>query len=68
MKLCPSVWIDRFGERLFMQYPDENPYYEDETNKQECSGWLMQFADGNRLDLHVVTLKYAEQEVLKDLQ
>lgn len=59
-------WIDRFGERLFIQYPDENPYYEDETNKQECYGWLMQFADGNRLDLHVVTLKYAEQEVLKD--
>lgn len=59
-------WIDRFGERLFMQYPDESPYFEDETNKQECYGWLIQFADGNRMDLHVVTLEYAEKEVLED--
>ena len=57
-------WIDRFGERLFMQYPEESPFYP--ANKQECYGWLIQFADGNRLDLHVVTPQYAEKEVLED--
>ncbi len=50
-------WIDRFGERLYMQYPDEGPYYE--ADVENCYGWLMQFADGNRLDLHVCTKEYA---------
>ncbi len=35
-------WIDRFGERLFMQYPDECP--DDPGDKENVYGWLMQFA------------------------
>ena len=31
-----------------------------------CSGWLVQLADGNRLDLHVDTLDYAKQVMEKD--
>lgn len=46
-------WINRFGKRLYMQYPEESAYYPSEANS--CYGWLMQFADGNRLDLHVRT-------------
>lgn len=46
-------WIDRFGKRLYMQYPDEGG--NDETDVENCYGWLMQLADGNRLDLHVRT-------------
>lgn len=57
-------WIDRFGERLFMQYPDENPDFP--NDKENCYGWLIQFADGNRLDLHVVSIPYAKKEVPKD--
>ena len=57
-------WIDRFGERLFMQYPEENPGYPSEPER--CYGWLMQFADGNRLDLHVVTLDYALETISND--
>ncbi len=57
-------WIDRFGERLFMQYPEENCAYPSEPER--CYGWLMQFADGNRLDLHVVTLDYALETILDD--
>lgn len=49
-------WIDRFGERLYMQYPEDSVYYE--ADHENCYGWLMQFADGNRLDLHVCTTKY----------
>ena len=42
-------WIDRFGERLFMQYPEEGFF--GSGNAEECYGWLIQFSDGNRLDL-----------------
>jgi aminoglycoside 6-adenylyltransferase len=50
-------WIDRFGERLYMQYPEENTFYPSDV--ENCYGWLIQFADGNRLDLHVRTLENA---------
>ena len=50
-------WIDVFGERLYMQRPDEV----DRCNGLDVDfdryyGWLMQFRDGNRLDLHVVPI------------
>ena len=50
-------WIDRFGERLYMQYPEESVYYQSDV--LNCYGWLIQFKDGNRLDLHVCTLMTA---------
>lgn len=52
-------WIDRFGERLYMQYPEEGPYLSPDMDK--CYGWLMQFSDGNRLDLHVCTGQWAQE-------
>ncbi|WP_054739987.1 aminoglycoside 6-adenylyltransferase [Cellulosilyticum ruminicola] len=57
-------WIKNFGEILYMQYPDESPNCE--SDKANCYGWLMQFTDGNRIDLHVVTLEYAKKDVLAD--
>lgn len=50
-------WIDRFGERLYMQYPEEGPF--SESDVEASYGWLMQFKDGNRLDLHVATREHA---------
>lgn len=50
-------WINHFGERLYMQYPEESIYYAADVEKSY--GWLIQFADGNRLDLHVCTLELA---------
>jgi aminoglycoside 6-adenylyltransferase len=50
-------WINHFGDRLYMQYPEENIYYPSDVDS--CYGWLMQFTDGNRLDLHVCTWKNA---------
>lgn len=48
-------WIDRFGERLYMQCPDEiDRSLGMDTDFDKEYGWLIQFADGNRLDLHVV--------------
>ena len=57
-------WIDRFGERLYLQYPEDHPVYPSE--KDRCYGWLMQFADGNRLDLHVSTLDWVLENDAKD--
>ncbi|BCJ93669.1 aminoglycoside 6-adenylyltransferase [Anaerocolumna cellulosilytica] len=57
-------WIDQFGERLYMQYPEENSYYpSDVTN---CYGWLIQFTDGNRLDLGVCTLSNVLDGIKED--
>lgn len=57
-------WIDRFGKRLFMQYPEESPFFPSDV--ENCYGWLIQLADGNRLDLHVQTVPYAVREIRKD--
>ncbi len=54
-------WINQFGEVLYMQYPEESSYYEGDV--ENCYGWLIQFTDGNRLDLHVCTLAYALKEI-----
>lgn len=57
-------WIDRFGRRLYMQYPEDSPFFPSEPEK--CYGWLMQFADGNRLDLHVETAAFAAEDIKSD--
>lgn len=57
-------WIDRFGERLYLQYPEDHPVYP--SDRHHCYGWLMQFADGNRLDLHVSTLDWVLEHDAKD--
>lgn len=54
-------WVDRFGERLFMQYPEDTLYSND--NVEESYGWLMQFKDGNRLDLHVTLYDKAKSQL-----
>lgn len=58
------TWIDRFGERLYMQYPEENSEYPSDV--ANCYGWLIQFADGNRLDLHVQTLSWSLRAMEED--
>lgn len=58
------AWIDRFGERLYMQYPEENTDYP--MNLENSYGWLIQFTDGNRLDLHVSTLAQAIKGIKGD--
>lgn len=61
------TWIDRFGERLYMQCPDEmDALMGQETDFDRCYGWLIQFRDGNRLDLHVEPVDAARENVLED--
>lgn len=59
-----KYWINQFGERLYMQYPEENSYYKHDVDN--CYGWLIQFSDGNRLDLHVCTLSHVLKEIESD--
>lgn len=54
-------WIDRFGEILYMQLPEKG-----EPHASFCWGWLVQFADGNRMDLHVLAKEHAAEEIVKD--
>ena len=60
-----KAWIDRFGQRLYMQYPEDNVLFPD-NDISRCYGWLIQFADGNRLDLHVQTVDYTLENIEKD--
>ena len=50
-------WINRFGKIMYMQYPEDNVFYPSDV--ENCYGWQIQFADGNRLDLHVCTKENA---------
>ncbi len=59
-----KAWIKRFGEIMYMQYPDEHPDYP--SDKENFYGWLMQFSDGNRIDLHVETISHAQENILND--
>lgn len=57
-------WINKFGDIWFMQYPDENPDYP--SDKENFYGWLMQFKDGNRVDLHVESIAHAKEHITDD--
>jgi aminoglycoside 6-adenylyltransferase len=59
-----KTWIDRFGERLYMHYPEDNVYHPSDVHN--CYGWQMQFADGVRIDLHIETLEYTLKNMIKD--
>ncbi len=57
-------WINKFGEIWFMQYPDEHPDFP--SDKENFYGWLMQFKDGNRIDLHVESIPHAKEHIRDD--
>jgi len=52
-------WIDVFGERIILQEPDQlDQMLGCSVDLSKCYGYLMQFTDGNRIDLHIQTLEY----------
>lgn len=59
-----KTWINRFGNILYMQYPDEHPDYP--SDKENSYGWLMQFDDGVRIDLTAQTVAYAREHIHDD--
>lgn len=57
-------FIHRFGDILYMQYPDEFP--DELSDKQNHYAWLMQFEDGVRIDLTVQSLPFAREHIRDD--
>lgn len=57
-------WINQFGDIWYMQYPDEHPDFP--SDKENFYGWLMQFRDGNRIDLHVESVSHAKEHIKDD--
>src|SRR4051794_32053981 len=54
-------WVNRFGEMMIMQMPEEMSLIPPE--KDGCFAYLMQFMDGNRIDLTLVPVDLAEEKV-----
>ena len=60
-------WIDIFGTRLYMQLPEAlDKSLGKDIDTDNCYGYLIQLADGNRIDLHLQTVVFAQGEILKD--
>lgn len=60
-------WIKVFGKMLIMQLPDENDNIVGKSTRfDRCYGYLMQFADGTRIDLHIKTQDLAVKEMESD--
>ena len=57
-------WINNFGNPLYFQLPDENPNFP--NDKENFYGYLVQFDDGVRLDIHIETLQHALENIKKD--
>lgn len=59
------TWIDCFGERLIMQLPDKlDAAAGIKMNFDQSFTYLMQFKDGNRIDLRIQT----QQAVAESLE
>lgn len=61
-----KTWIDYFGERLILQCPcdwHDEPY---DYNGRERYTYLIQFADGNRIDLSLIDITTIKEELEND--
>ena len=59
-------WIPFFGEIAVMQEPDATALFDDLFRPGDRYAYLMQFADGNRIDLTFMTLAEAEKQYASD--
>ncbi len=57
----------KFGEILYMQCPPMLDLSIDcDVNITDSYNWLLQLSDGNRVDLSILQLDYAKEQILKD--
>ena len=59
-------WISYFGQVGIMQEPDESTLFTSDGEKEKHYTYLIQFADGNRIDVTFVTRDYAVNTILED--
>ena len=57
-------WINNFGNPFYFQLPDENPNFP--NDKENFYGYLIQFDDGVRMDIHIETLSHALENIKND--
>lgn len=50
-------WIDVFGERMILQMPEDMELYPPTPELADAFSYLLQFKDGNRIDLLLVPLE-----------
>ncbi|PKR77690.1 aminoglycoside adenylyltransferase [Halalkalibacillus sediminis] len=58
-------WIDLFGERIVMQMPDLNDF-SGAPGENGRFAYLMQFADGNRIDLTLISTALIDEHIGQD--
>ncbi len=63
-----KTWLSAFGELAILQEPDRSTLFDDHRNPDESYGYLMQFADGNRIDMTVQTREVTAANYLSDSQ
>ena len=61
-------WLDAFGEILIMQEPEKGTLFDEEHDITSRYAYLMQFTDGTRIDLSLVTLERAKREIAAESQ
>lgn len=61
--LKDKKWIDRFGDLLILQEPDQNL---NPIEKERSYGYLMLFTDGNRIDLHIEMKEVMMERYVQD--
>lgn len=65
--IADKDWTKVFGDLIIMQLPDELDKIGGGTpDFERCYGYLMQFTDGNRIDLHIETLASVLEEYRED--
>lgn len=57
-------WVDRFGERIMMQMPEAMSMFPPELGRR--FSYLMQFTDGNRIDMTLIPLDEKEAYCKED--
>ncbi|MEH7306851.1 aminoglycoside 6-adenylyltransferase [Neobacillus drentensis] len=62
--VCNHDWIDVFGERIIMQMPEAMSMFPSGLGRRFT--YLMQFTDGNRIDLMLVPLDEADEYCIED--
>lgn len=64
--ISDKTWLSRFGEICVMQEPDATSLPYGKSNPEERYAYLMQFEDGNRIDLTIQSVAVAREAYLSD--
>lgn len=62
--LITKSWVDIFGDRVIMQTPEDMTFFTPEPSW--CFAYLMQFMDGNRIDLTLIPVDKKDDYLKED--